>query len=156
MVATLLPWLKINHWAKWPFHSGWLLGNPHFRDLPSRWTTKAKIYSHSYLLNSYLQWDLAYPRKMSRYGHVLVSPHNLFISINRAWQVTHRIRNVCPELQWQIYLDPHEVYKSGITGRPVPLLKLHLLDFVGPHQKVGWRKFKYPATLPNPKNGFPT
>ena len=35
--------------------------------------------------------------------------------------------------------------KSGIIGQPVPLSVLPLPRTVGPHQKVGWHKFKYPS-----------
>ena len=65
--------------------------------------------------------------------------------LNPAWQVTQRIRNVYMELQQQIDMDPPEVYKSGIIGRPVPLFELPLLGTLGPHQKVGWRKFENPS-----------
>ena len=59
--------------------------------------------------------DLSHPRKIFCYKHVPVCPYNQSRR-NPAWYVTQRIRNIPPELQWQIDPAPSGAHKCGITG----------------------------------------
>ena len=66
--------------------------------------------------------DLAHLGKMSLYGHIPVFPHNQSKSTYFGLAGNTFNLECVSELQQQIDMDLPGVYRSGITGRPVPLL----------------------------------